>query len=164
MVISFLSAAQFSLSLCVSVKREKCPIRHGKIHHYKCTLRIWYIKKKKSCNKKISSRVKFRRRGDATTCLLVRIFSKVVTSEWHVWYVRILYFLDMEKMSYFGEWWQNLRAKNGFFVLTDFLVFKLFQWNQVIARRARVCNKYSSVIGYLTITFPVFSSCQNILA
>ena len=48
------------------------------------------------------------------------------------------------------------RAKNGFFVLTDFLVFKLFQWNQVIARRARVCNKYSSVIGYVTITFPVF--------
>ena len=99
--------AQFSLSLCVSVKREKCPIRHGKIHHYKCTLRIY--QEKKSCNKKISSRVKFRRRGDATTCLLVRIFSKVVTSEWHVWYVRILYFLDMEKMSYFGEWWQNLR-------------------------------------------------------
>ena len=33
------------LSLCVSVKREKCPIRHGKIHHYKCTLRIYQEKK-----------------------------------------------------------------------------------------------------------------------
>ena len=124
MVIFFLSLPNF-LSLCVSVLSVKnAPFDMAR----SITISVhWgYIKKKKVAIRKYHRGWNSGGGGchDVPSC--VRIFSKkVVTSEWHVWYVRILYFLDMEKMSYFGEWWQNLRAKNGFFVLTDFFRFQI---------------------------------------
>ena len=100
--------AQFSLSLCVSVLSVKnAPFDMAR----SITISVhWgYIKKKKVAIRKYHRGWNSGGGGchDVPSC--VRIFSKVVTSEWHVWYVRILYFLDMEKMSYF--WWMMAKLE-----------------------------------------------------